>query len=167
MLGALQIASYDPDPDYFFHWLRDSSLVMDALRILILDGTIGRKGLALLADFLRFSLSLSSLNGAAVLKRGDPRRGVDADFLRYLRPDTELKEVEGDRVLGDVRFNVDGTLDTILWCAHSTTVRLSGRSPPFATSLWPRRWRTTPGPLCASSCAAISTLLSAIGASPV
>ena len=23
VLGALQIASYDPDPDYFFHWLRD------------------------------------------------------------------------------------------------------------------------------------------------
>ena len=115
VLGALQIASYDPDPDYFFHWLRDSSLVMDALRILILDGIIGREGLALFADFLRFSLSLSGLNGAAVLKRGDPRRGVDADFLRYLRPDTELKEVEGDRVLGDVRFNVDGTLDTILW----------------------------------------------------
>ena len=28
------LASYDPDPDYFFHWYRDSALVMDALRLL-------------------------------------------------------------------------------------------------------------------------------------
>ena len=26
-------ASYDPDPDYFFHWYRDSAIVMDALRL--------------------------------------------------------------------------------------------------------------------------------------
>ena len=27
-------ASYDPDPDYFFHWYRDSAVVIDALRLL-------------------------------------------------------------------------------------------------------------------------------------
>jgi hypothetical protein len=26
------LASYDPDPDYFFHWYRDSAIVMDAMR---------------------------------------------------------------------------------------------------------------------------------------
>ena len=36
------LASYDPDPDYFFHWYRDSSVVMDALRILYERGTLGR-----------------------------------------------------------------------------------------------------------------------------
>ena len=28
------LAAYDPEPDYFFHWYRDSALVMDALRLL-------------------------------------------------------------------------------------------------------------------------------------
>ncbi len=25
------LAAYDPEPDYYFHWYRDSALVMDAL----------------------------------------------------------------------------------------------------------------------------------------
>jgi glucoamylase len=29
------LGSYDPDPDYFFHWYRDSALVIDALRVLL------------------------------------------------------------------------------------------------------------------------------------
>ena len=33
-------ASYDPDPDYFFHWFRDSALVMDALRVAYEQGLI-------------------------------------------------------------------------------------------------------------------------------
>ena len=28
------LAAYDPEPDYFFHWYRDSAVVMDALRLL-------------------------------------------------------------------------------------------------------------------------------------
>jgi len=28
----------DPDPDYFFHWLRDSAIVIDALRHVIVEG---------------------------------------------------------------------------------------------------------------------------------
>ena len=31
------LAAYDPEPDYFFHWYRDSALVMDALRLLRSD----------------------------------------------------------------------------------------------------------------------------------
>ena len=27
------LAAYDPDPDYFFHWYRDSAVVIDALRL--------------------------------------------------------------------------------------------------------------------------------------
>ncbi len=41
------LASYDPDPDYFFHWYRDSSVVMDALRILYQRGTLGDEALQL------------------------------------------------------------------------------------------------------------------------
>ena len=30
-----------PSPDYFFHWYRDSAVVIDALRLLHQDGTLG------------------------------------------------------------------------------------------------------------------------------
>src|SRR5271169_3972801 len=35
VLASPEIAAYDPDPDYFFHWLRDSAIVVDALATLI------------------------------------------------------------------------------------------------------------------------------------
>ena len=31
-------AAYDPDPDYFFHWHRDSAIVIDALRVAFAEG---------------------------------------------------------------------------------------------------------------------------------
>ena len=36
-------ASWDPDPDYFFHWFRDSAIVIDAVRLLYEDGTSARR----------------------------------------------------------------------------------------------------------------------------
>ena len=32
------LADYDPDPDYFFHWFRDSAIVIDALRVALAEG---------------------------------------------------------------------------------------------------------------------------------
>src|SRR5512136_2527179 len=55
VLASPEIASYDPDPDYFFHWLRDSALVMDALRVLIADRTLGEDALDYFAAFLQFN----------------------------------------------------------------------------------------------------------------
>jgi|GEM_PF-247045 len=37
------LASYDPDPDYFFHWYRDSAVIVDALRVLA-EGSLGSSG---------------------------------------------------------------------------------------------------------------------------
>ena len=53
-------ASYDPEPDYFFHWFRDSAVVMDALR---LAPDVIPEAPRLFADFLRFSLDLQKLDG--------------------------------------------------------------------------------------------------------
>ena len=53
-------ASYDPDPDYFFHWFRDSAVVMDALA-LVRDAVPGAR--RLFEDFVDFSLALSRLDG--------------------------------------------------------------------------------------------------------
>ena len=57
------LAGYDPDPDYFFHWFRDSAVVIDALRLLHAAGPAGRAGLAHLHDFVDFSLALGALDG--------------------------------------------------------------------------------------------------------
>lgn len=108
-------ASYDPDPDYFFHWYRDSAVVIDALRLLHLQGRVGQQGIAHLADFVDFSLALSHLDGAEIVARADRRARVAPDFQRYLRSDAELAAVRGAAVAAETRVNPDATLDISLW----------------------------------------------------
>ena len=75
-------ASYDPDPDYFFHWYRDSAVVIDALRVLFESGDAGPETLEHLQDFVRFSLSLRTLDGRELIaKRSDS--GVRCNTLRF------------------------------------------------------------------------------------
>jgi glucoamylase len=104
---------YDPEPDYFFHWLRDSAAVIGAVLELIADGTLGDAGHAIVADFVSFSLGLDRLDGRALVPGYDA--GVSAEGCKYLRPADELASVAGDRVRMDVRFNPDGSLDIIRW----------------------------------------------------
>jgi glucoamylase len=59
------LASWDPDPDYFFHWFRDSAIVIDAVRLLYEAGHLGPEALTHFEDFVRFSLSLQTLDGRA------------------------------------------------------------------------------------------------------
>lgn len=108
------LGAYDPDPDYFFHWFRDSAIVIDALRLLYEGRRIGDEALAHLADFVGFSLSLQDLDGAA-LAAGHWRRGVEAGFVQYLRPDAELEAVRGAAVAAESRVNADATLDFTRW----------------------------------------------------
>ena len=115
VVASAVMGAYDPDPDYFFHWFRDSALVMDALRILVADGTRPAADAGHIRDFIRFSLGLRGLTGAAVLAKGDPRRGVDPDFVQHVRTEADLRGVAGDRIWGEVRVNPDGTLDTLNW----------------------------------------------------
>lgn len=115
VLASPVIASYDPDPDYFFHWLRDSAVVIDALRILIEDKTCGLEAVGHVEDFLRFSLALRDLDGRVLLERGGFDRAVDPAFQQYVRSEGELRLVSGDAVPGEARFNPDGTLDITKW----------------------------------------------------
>src|ERR1700727_2205818 len=57
------LAAYDPEPDYFFHWYRDSAVVIDALRLLFEDGSAGPDAVTQFSDFVHFSLSLQHLDG--------------------------------------------------------------------------------------------------------
>nr|CCD31971.1 Glucan 1,4-alpha-glucosidase [Methylocystis sp. SC2] len=115
VLASTEMASYDPDPDYFFHWLRDSALVMDALRVLIASRTLGVEALGYFVDFVQFSMALCRLDGRVLLRREDFRRAIAQSFRIFARSDAELKEIVGDRALGEARFNPDGTLDVIKW----------------------------------------------------
>lgn len=63
VLASIEMASYDPDSDYFFHWLRDSALVTDALRVLIADRALRVETLGYFVDFVQFNLALCRLDG--------------------------------------------------------------------------------------------------------
>ncbi|MBI5717646.1 MAG: glucan 1,4-alpha-glucosidase [Burkholderiales bacterium] len=108
------LGAYDPDPDYFFHWFRDSAVVIDALRLLYVERRVGDEALQHLRDFTRFSLELNRLDGAAVAMP-ERRTRVARDFLQYLREDHELARVRGDAVAAETRVNPDGTLDVSRW----------------------------------------------------
>ncbi|WP_395665541.1 glycoside hydrolase family 15 protein [Methylocella sp.] len=117
VLASPVMAAYDPDPDYFFHWLRDSAVVVDALRLLTELGAVPREtGVAHFSDFLGFSLSLCAQDGAAFLERaGHYREKVEPHFLQFLRPEAEIRAVVGDDALGEPRFDPDGALDMLKW----------------------------------------------------
>ncbi len=115
VLAAIGSAGSQDEPDYFFHWLRDSAAIMDAALILIRNGIDADAWRERFADFVRFSLDLSRISGAAFLAATDMRSQTAPEFQQYLRPDAEIAAVEGDAVLGDVRYNADGTLDFERW----------------------------------------------------
>ena len=108
------LAAYDPDPDYFFHWFRDSAIVIDAVRLLYEAGHLGGEALTHFADFVRFSLSLRRLDGRALVSAPHWRQNVTPQFEQYLRGD-DLSTVSGDAVYADTRVNPDGTLDISRW----------------------------------------------------
>lgn len=116
VVASTALGSWDPDPDYFFHWLRDSAMVIDALRHVIRDGSDAGQGLLRFQEFVAFSLSLNHLDGGRFLSEsGDFRKKIDPAFLQFVRGDDDLSAITGDRVLGEPRFNPDATLDISKW----------------------------------------------------
>ena len=115
VIASPVLGSYDPDPDYFFHWLRDSAVVMDALRLLYEDGQVGDSALTQFDDFVNFSLELGKLDGRTLVRDRSWRNQVAADFEQFLRADADLETALGDIVAGETRFNPDGTLDISKW----------------------------------------------------
>jgi glucoamylase len=109
------LGAYDPDPDYFFHWYRDSAVVIDAMRVLYTDGAFLPGLLVPIADFARFSLALKDLDGREIIKDPGRRDAVAPEFRQFLRADDELAAVHGDRIAGETRVNPDGTLDIQKW----------------------------------------------------
>ena len=107
--------AYDPDPDYFFHWFRDSAVVIDAVRLLHEAGHLGAEALSHFADFVQFGLALDSLDGRALASAPAWRARVTPDFEKYVRPNEELANVRGSAVTADTRVNPDGSIDISRW----------------------------------------------------
>jgi glucoamylase len=144
------LAAYDPDPDYFFHWYRDSAVVIDALRVLF-EGGLAPQAPEQFADFVRFGLGLRSLDGRTLVAEPSWRAGVAADFAKFVRPDSDLAAVHGDAVAADTRVNADGTLDISRWARPQ-------HDGPALRALAVLRWMRT-GSLSASVAAESATLL--------
>ena len=109
------LAAYDPDPDYFFHWYRDSAVVIDALRLLMEDGTASADAVGHFSDFVHFTLSLQGLDGRELVAAPAWRTRVAPDFGKFLRSDADLAGAHGAAVAAETRVNPDGTLDISSW----------------------------------------------------
>jgi glucoamylase len=137
------LADWNPEPDYFFHWFRDSAVVIDAVRLLFEAGDLGPQAVEHLADFVRFSLSLHNLDGRKVIATLAWRENVAADFIRFLRRDDELEAVHGEAIVAETRVNPDGTLDISSWTRpqhdgaplRALSVLRWARSHPFDSDL--------------------------------
>ena len=110
------LAAYDPDPDYFFHWFRDSAVVIDALRLLFESGALGVEAIEHVASFVAFSSSLNQLDGRRLVSAPQWREAVTPGFKQYLRDDSDLAVAHGEHVVAETRVNPDGTLDISKWC---------------------------------------------------
>ena len=109
-------ASYDPDPDYFFHWFRDSALVMDALRVATEQGLIDKKkAFEKLKEFVDFTRKLQNLDGRIFLQRHDYESPTQPDFLQYLRPKEEIAQIFDKAIFLETRVNPDGMFDVTRW----------------------------------------------------
>ena len=131
-------AHYDPEPDYFFHWFRDSALVIDALRVALVAGYTERSAVRHFHEFVQFTRSLQSLDGREFLRSGNFRAKVQPAFLKYVRADPEIAALSGEAVLADVRVNADGTPDFIRWS------RPQNDGPALRAIALLRWWRELP-----------------------
>ncbi|WP_119389749.1 glycoside hydrolase family 15 protein [Taklimakanibacter lacteus] len=115
IIASPVLADWDPDPDYFFHWFRDSAIVIDALRVLHAGGMPDIDAVTHFRDFVEFSLALNTLDGRPLVDDPSWRERTQARFRQYLRPDAELAAIRPDTVVAETRVNPDATLDISRW----------------------------------------------------
>ncbi|MEK4032061.1 glycoside hydrolase family 15 protein [Methylocystis sp. IM3] len=115
ILASPAMDAYDPKPDYFFHWLRDSAIVADSLRESIEGAMLGPSAIEHLVDFVGFSLKLCRLDGPDFLREGLYPEAVEPSFQEHVRSRVEIAKIVGDAVFGEGRYNPDGSLDVLKW----------------------------------------------------
>ena len=102
-------------PDYFFHWFRDSAVVIDALRLLFEDGSCRRRALSHFAGFRALQPGAAAFWTDAAVAAPAWRSRVSPDFRQFVRPDADLAAAHGEALAAETRVNPDGTLDISRW----------------------------------------------------
>ena len=152
VLASPSMADWNPEPDYFFHWLRDSAIVMRT--VAELATRCAKRGRAPTLDpaFQRFRRLQSGADAHRRCRLSVTDREDAAGFRKFLRPDDAMRALAGDALLGEPRFNPDGSPDALRWSRPQydgpalRALRACGSSRPAG-----RRARP-----CANSCTAIS-----------
>ena len=115
VLASPRVASWDPEPDYFHHWIRDSAIVLRAVPLAIAADPGARPfWLRFIADFIGFSLRISDPD-----RRGPAenplRQSARPSHRKFLRPDAELAALAGDAWQQEPRVAADGSPDLEQW----------------------------------------------------
>jgi glucoamylase len=109
------MGAWDPEPDYFHHWVRDAAIAMRAVPDILArepeDGGWWRQAFA---DYVRFSLAISEPDRRGP-ERNPLRDGTAPEYRRFLRPDAELRGLIGEGWLEEPRCAADGGPDLERW----------------------------------------------------
>lgn len=133
VLASPVSAHWDPEPDYFFHWIRDSAHVTEAMLVTaeVEEGE---------ADAWRRRLEEVTAFGLAIARAAPvsrvPRELVRPDHRRFLRSARSLQRTGPRALLGEVRFEADGRRDIQRWARPQTDA-------PALRGLVARRLRAT------------------------
>jgi glucoamylase len=113
VLASVAIGDWNPEPDYFFHWIRDSAIVMRTVTDLMARAVGGERARwqTHFLDYGAFSLSLTR----DTPYDHDYREKTREDRRKFLREEHELAALKGDARLGEPRFNPDGSTDVMQW----------------------------------------------------
>ena len=118
VLASPVLADWDPQPDYFFHWIRDSALVMRTVAELMEDATSVRERQRWqrhFENFVRFSLRLTDPDARCSFALSRAKELCAEADQSFLRNEAELVTLCGDALLAEPRFNPDSTLDVFRW----------------------------------------------------
>lgn len=115
ILASPRDAHWDPDPDYFHHWVRDAAIALSAVpKAIAATPEAESFWRQAIPEHIRFSLAISdperqapATNPLAVSTRSDHRQ--------FLRPDRNLGALKGNTWLGEPRFAPDGGPDLERW----------------------------------------------------
>jgi glucoamylase len=115
ILASPRDAHWDPEPDYFHHWVRDAAIALSVVpEAIAAEPEAESFWRQVIPEHIRFSLVISDparrapkTNPLAVSTRPDHRQ--------FLRPDDELRALNGSAWLGEPRFAPDGGPDLERW----------------------------------------------------
>ena len=116
VLASPVSALWNPEPDYFYHWVRDSAIVMNCVVEIARnekDAAERTEWCRHIEDYVGFSLDCN--RKATRISQNPLISGTAADLQKYLRTGESLSAVNDQTVFMEPRFNPDGTVDCFRW----------------------------------------------------